>query len=220
MAESEAATIATDVPGVPMPFVAGGTRKRKRAQILKVGPGGTIHEAWKTRKVDGDTWEVKQGKKWVRGKWRTVGKQHVFLKGSGGTLPAKPNALQAKNPGLVARIKAALANAKAGWKSAAPGRRREDIEMHGIGEVARRLQESDGMKAASRNVVELLAVDMAEAPKVARRLAKVLGDNAAEAGPALAEALMPVITKWLEAQGIKVQGAAAADKALKAAARS
>ena len=85
--------------------------------------------------------------------------------------------------------------------------------MHGIGEVARRLQESDGMKAASRNVVELLAVDMAEAPKVARRLEKVLGDKAAEAGPALAEALMPVITKWLEAQGIKVQGSAAAEKA-------
>ena len=219
MGEDDAATTTADIPSVPMPFTMVRGRKRKRARVMKAGPGGTIHEAWKTRKVDDDTWEVKQGKKWVRGKWRTVGNQRVFLKGGGGTLPAKPNAMQAKKPGLVARIKAALSSAKAGWKSAAPGRRREDIEMHGIGEVARRLQESDGMKAASRNVVELLAVDMAEAPKVARRLEKVLGDKAAEAGPALAEALMPVITKWLEAQGIKVQGSAAAEKALKQAAR-
>jgi hypothetical protein len=183
---------------------------------MKIGEEIVINE-WKTRPVGDDSWEVKVGKKWVQGRWRTIGKQRVFLKGSGGTLPEKPNAMQAKKPGLVAKIKAALSGAVEGWRK---GHRSEDMNMSEIGRIARSLQEAEGKKAASKNVIELLAVDMTEAPKVVRRLEKLLGDKAAEAGPGLAEALMPTITKWLEAQGLRVQGTAAAEKALKQSARA
>jgi hypothetical protein len=79
--------------------------------------------------------------------------------------------------------------------------------------------EGEGSKSASKNVVELIAMDAAEAPKVQRRLAKLLGDKAAEAAPELATALMPAITKWLEAKGVRVQGVSAAEKALRTAAK-
>lgn len=203
----EGATTSADIPGVPMPFLNTDrrTRVRKRKGKRKqMGEEFVINE-WRTRQVGDDRWEVKVGKKWVQGKWRTVAGHHVFFKGSGGMLPKK---------GIIARIKAALG---IGGK-AKPRKRSEGMES--IKDVAARLQEADsGSKSASKQVIELIAVDAAESPKVQRRLKRLLGDEAESLAPELANALMPAINKWLETKGVRVQGSAAAEKALRTAAK-
>lgn len=212
---SEGATTTGDVPGVQMPFAAGPLRRdRKRTRVRKrrraVGEEMLISE-WKTRQVDGDTWEVKVGKKWVQGMWRTVNGHRVFFKGSGGMLPARSKAFTGVKPGIIAKIKRALFGE--------PTRKKRSEGMESIRDVAAQLMEAEGKKAAGKQVIELIALDMAEAPKVQRRLAKLLGDGAADTAPELAEVLMASLTKWLEAKGIKVQGTAAAEKALRTAAK-
>lgn len=229
LSEGEGATTSGDIAGYPKPMrvvpqamPCGHKPRRKRTRVR-----AAVTEAWKTRQVGDDAWEVKVGKKWVQGRWRTVGKQRIFLKGGGGTLPAQPNLAKAAETGtggkrarsIWQRIGAAMKSFKAGWQAGGTRSRKESVDMSGIRAVAQRLQEAEGMRAASKNVIELLAVDMAEAPKVVRRLGKVLGDRAEGAAADLATALMPAITKWIEAQGVKVQGAAAAEKALKQAAK-
>jgi hypothetical protein len=220
---SDGATTTADVPGYPMPFAGGplrrddGGRTRVRRRKRKhVGEEMIINE-WRTRPVSGDTWEVKVGKKWVQGKWRTVNGHRVFFKGAGGMLPAKSKAFAGVKPGIIARIKAKLFGTKKGAGAARRGKRSEGMED--IRDVAAQLMEADVAKSASKNVIELIAVDAAEAPKVQRRLAKLLGDKAEELTPELATALMPSIVKWLEAKGVKVQGVSAAEKALRTAAK-
>ncbi len=217
------ATTTADVPGVPMPFgnepqrrlYPDGTRTRVRKRKKKhVGEEIVINE-WKTRQVSDDRWEVKVGKKWVQGVWRTIKGHRVFFKGAGGMLPAKSKAFTGVKPGILARIKAALFGSGAG-----KARRRGRSEgMETIRDVAAGLMEAEGGKSASKNVVELIALEAAEAPKVQRKLVRLLGDKAEGMAPELATALMPAITKWLEAKGVRVQGVSAAEKALRTAAK-
>jgi hypothetical protein len=163
---------------------------------------------WRTRQVGDDRWEVKVGKKWVQGRWRTVAGHRVFFKGGGGMLPKK---------GIIARIKAALGSFAKG--AGATRRRGRSEGMETIKDVAARLMEAEGGKNASKQVVELIAVDAAEAPKVLRRLKRLLGDGAEAGAAELATALMPAISKWLEAKGVRVAGVAAAEKALRTMAK-
>jgi hypothetical protein len=136
-----------------------------------------------------------------------VAGHHVFFKGGGGMLPKK---------GIIARIKAALF----GGGSGKTRRRGRSEGMETMQDVADRLMEADkGNKSASKQVIELIAVDAAESPKVLRRLKRLLGDEAESLAPELASALMPAINKWLESKGVRVQGSAAAEKALRTAAK-
>jgi hypothetical protein len=88
---------------------------------------------------------------------------------------------------------------------------RDNVAEATVSELLQKLMEASGH--ASKQQVEIIAQEMAEAPAVRRRLGKLFDGEVDVAG--LVAALTPVITKWLEKHDIKVAGSSQAQKAIR-----
>lgn len=102
-----------------------------------------------------------------------------------------------------------------------------------VGELIERMEAEEGYEVgegaatgrmATASIVELIANDMVEAPKVMRRLKKLVNIEGKVSDSAITQdlitALKPVLTLWLDKQDVHVTGGTKAQLSVKTFART
>lgn len=207
-------TTSGDVGTLITPILKGDEKDKKKKK--KCVSEDAVEE-WTTYQDTGDVdgkWIVSDGGKRHKGHWRTVRGHRVFYKDGGGTIPGKPKVFGKKKT-VLGRIKKAISGLKKKKSAKRKAVREvlEDVAMPIVSDLLD-MAEASTKKSVNRQAVALLAADMMDSPKVKRRLER-MGMDASS----FVDALIPVITRGLMMQGVKVGGSSQAKRSLKAMAK-